>query len=244
MLILFVAACSTPRVATVDEDNKFTEASISADSLLSHLPDYSSSLNTIRGKGKAIVSEPGHSERVTVYFSGNRERSLVRIKNSLGIEGGQILSTGDSLLIYNKVDKEAQKISVHDDNVTSMGHLASVNAVHLMNFIPQTADEIKQIYESDSNYLLVLRSGTEVYVDKQSFNVRQVDQPMRSGAPYSRIVYDAYGTIEGFILPRRVTIFSADSRSKVALLIQSLEVNPTDLDLNIDLPDDVKFVTQ
>lgn len=240
---VLAAACSSPRIATVDEDQEFRRSSISADSILSGVPDYSLSLNTIEGKGKAIVSEPGNTERVTVYFSGNRQKSLVTIKNALGIEGGQILSEGDSLLVYNKVDKIAHRISVRDDQMTSVQHLASVNILKMMNFVPQ-ADRVKNVYESQDRYLLLLETGAEVFVDKNSFNVRRVDQPRSTGLPYSRIIYEAYGSIGGFNLPRRVTIFSADARSKVALLIQSLEVNPGNLDLEIDLPNDVKFVSQ
>ncbi|MDR8390659.1 DUF4292 domain-containing protein [Aliifodinibius sp. S!AR15-10] len=238
-----IAACSTPKIATVDNDREFGPSAASPDSILGHLPDYSETLNTLQGKGKAIVSEPGNSERVTIYFAGNREKSLVTIKNSLGIEGGQILSEGDSLLVYNKVDKVARKISVRDGNVTSVGHLASVNVLEMMNFVPQTA-EIDKILESESSYLLVMQNGTKVYIDQDNNDLLQVDQPAQSDLPYSRIVYDAYGRIDGFKLPRRVTIFSADGQSKVALLIQSLDVNPGSLDLEIDLPNDVKLVTQ
>ncbi|MFH5832625.1 DUF4292 domain-containing protein [Halalkalibaculum sp. DA3122] len=242
-LVALSAACSSPRIATVDTDRDFERSPVRGDTLLAHLPDYSASLNTIRGKGKAIVSEPGNSERVTVYFSGNRGKSLVTIKNALGIEGGQLLSEGDSLLIYNKVDRTARKISVLDRNVTSIGHLASVNVLEMINFVPRQGRTLR-VYESENRYLVVMKSGTKVYIDKNNYNVRRVDQPTSANLPYSRIIYEAYGTINGFKLPRRVTIFSADAESKVALLIQSLEINPGELDLDIDLPSDVKLVTQ
>ena len=243
LILLAAAGCSPTRVATVDVGSDFRPSNTPADSVLNRMPDYSDTLNTISGKGKAIVSEPGNTERVTVYFSGNRDKSLVTIKNSLGIEGGQILSEGDSLLIYNKVDKQAQKISVSDPGVSSVGHLASVNILRMMNYLP-AEHRTRQLFESGKSYLLVLQDNTKVYIDKKSYNVLQVDQPKGAALPYSRIVYDAYGQINGFKLPRRVTIFSVDGSAKVALLIQSLDVNPADPDLEIDLPNDVKFVTQ
>lgn len=243
ILVLFAAACSTPRVATVDENTEFTRSSMELDSIMAGVPNYSSSLMTIAGKGKAFVSEPGNNERVTINFSGNRQRSLVTIKNALGIEGGKILSEGDSLLIYNKVDNIAQKVPVTSGKVSSVQHLASVNIVQMMNYVPDF-NQVRSVYESDDRYLLAMNNGAEVFIHKNTLNVVRVDQPRRSGLPYSRIVYEAYGTIGEFKLPRRVTIFSADARSKVALLIQSLEVNPGELDLRIDLPNDVKLVTQ
>ena len=113
----------------------------------------------------------------------------------------------------------------------------------MMNFVPGT-DLSRKVYESESSYLVILENETRIYIDKKHHRVQQVDQPVHSGLPYSRIVYEAYGSIEGFQLPRRVTIFSSDSRTKVALLIQSLEINPENLDLDIKLPKDVKLVTQ
>lgn len=242
-IIFFAGACSSPRVATVDENQKFHRSSVNTDSILSHIPDYETSLQAIDGKGKAIVSEPGNTERVTVYFKGDQKKSLVTVKNALGIEGGQFLAEGDSLLIYNKVDNVAHKISVHNDRMSSVQHLASINILQMLNFAPEP-DQVTRVYESQDRFLLLLDTGAEVVVNKEDFNVRRVDQPRSTRLPYSRIIYEAYGSIEGFILPRRVTIFSADGQSKIALLIQSLEVNPGDLELEIDLPNDVKFVSQ
>lgn len=241
-LLLTTAACSSTRVLEM-EDETLQKSAVSADSILSGIPDYNRSLTSLKGNGRAIVSEPGNTERVKVYFTSNRSRSLVTIKNGLGIEGGRLLAHEDSMLIYNKVDNIAQRVSVTDDRLSSVNHLASVNIVDLMNFTVDRKD-VKTVYESESNYILLLKRGGKIFVDKQEFTVLQVDQPGRAGVPYSRIIYEAYGKIEGYTIPRRVTIFSADARSKVALLIQSLEINPGELDLDIELPEDVKFVRQ
>ena len=58
-------------------------------------------------------------------------------------------------------------------------------------------------------------------------------------APYSRIIYESYGELNGFTLPRKITIFSADGDSRVVFLVRSLEVNPNKLDLEIDIPNDI-----
>lgn len=246
ILLLVTAACTTTRVPVAVPDvagADLQRADIAPDTLTARMPDFTGTLNALKGRGRAIVSEPGNSERVTVHFSGNRQKSRVTIKNGLGIEGGEIFSEGDSMLIYNKVDKIARKVSVGDEHLTSVSHLASVNIVEMMNFTVRSR-QVASVYESDQSYLLLLDSGGEVYLDRNSYTVQQVNQPLRSGAPYSRIIYEAYGEIEGYILPRRVTIFSMDGSAKVTLLIQSLEINPEDLDLSIELPEDVKLVTQ
>jgi len=235
-------SCTSTRVLELD-DTTYRRSSVSADSILAGMPDYRHSLDALSGKGRAIVSEPGNTERVTVLFSSNRSRSLVTIRNGLGIEGGKLLAHGDSLLIYNKVDNEARRLSVTRDRLTSVNNLASLNIVKMMNFTVNK-NEVETVYESESSFILSLNRGGRVFVDKNSLTVLQVDQPRGTMTPYSRIIYEAYGKIEGYTIPRRVTIFSADAQSKVALLIQSLDINPEDLVLDIELPEDVKYVIQ
>src|SRR5699024_1518270 len=166
--------------------------------------------------------------------------SRVTFKKRLGIEGGQLLAGTDSLLIYNKIDDYARIIPVEQGAISRVNNLASVNILEIIN-IPVEAEQVKEVLENEKNYLLTLQTGTKIYVDKKTFLVQQVDQPATSSLPYSRIIYDAYDTIEGFSLPRRITIFSTDKSSRVALLVEALKINPTLESLTINLPDDIKI---
>ena len=240
MITVWVSACSTTKVVN---DEGLRKSSAAAGEIVPRIPNYTQELSAVSGKGKALVSEPDHSERVTVYFSSNRSKSLVTVRNNLGIEGGQLLADSDSLLIYNKVDKFARRISITEGNLSRLDHLASVNILDMMNYT-FSQDDVLNIYENDQTYLFRLSGGSQVYVDKSDFVIRRVDQPRGSGLPYSRIEYDAYSKINGFRLPRRVTIISSDGKSKVDLLVQSLQVNPGDLNLHIDIPDNITIVTR
>lgn len=240
VLIGIMSACSTVREVPAVEQRNFQESQTPIDSVVATLPDYSDTFNTVKGKGKAIVSEPENSERVTILFSSNREKSLITIKNSIGIEGGQLLTDGDSLLVYNKVDKYARKLSVSGGDLDDINNLATVNILEILNK-PVSAKEIRQIWENEEAYLLRLQSGASIFVGKENGLIKQIDQPQEPGIPYSQIKYEGYERIEGLKLPRRITIFSADKSAKVDLLIQSLEVNPELGELEIDLPDDIKI---
>lgn len=237
ILILFsaLAACSSPRVLITDG---FSPSAASPDSLLARHHNFGKTLNAVSGKGRAIISEPGNSERLTIDFSANTELSLLTIQNRIGIEGGQLLVSRDSILIYNKIDKEAHIISVHDGRRTSLNELASVNILELLNFTFR-AGEVEQVYENEEFYRLRLFSGTQVFLAKASLEILRVEQPQHSGYPYSEITYEAYGEIEGLRLPRRATIISADKKSKVAFLIQTLDINPRNLDLQINIPKEI-----
>lgn len=137
ILCLTIAACSGPEELTTDKPEGFEASPISPSEIITAIPDYSTNLQTISGKGRAIVSEPGNTERVTISFSSNRAKSKVTVRNSIGVEGGQLLTDGDTLLVYNKLDNFARKIPVRGGNLTRINRIASLNILDMINF---TAD--------------------------------------------------------------------------------------------------------
>lgn len=235
MLCLLLASCSSSRELSQDG---FTASQKAGSEIVSDIPDYSTKLTSIEGKGRAIVSEPGNTERLTVLFSSNRVKSLVTVRNGIGIEGGQLLTDGDTLLVYNKVDKFAKKIPIRGGNLNRINRLASLNILEMISYSVSN-DEIESVSENANLYRLRLSSGAKVDVSQKSGLIRQVIQPPNSNLPYSKITYDAYGDIEGFKLPRRISIFGAEGKSKVALQLTGLELNPELESLTINLPDDI-----
>ena len=230
-----ITSCTSTRTIT---EGDFSQSEVSTEDVVSTIPDYKSELNSIKGRGRALVSEPGNSDRVTIDFQANEQLSLLTIQNRIGIEGGQMLVDSDSILIYNKLDKIAQKISIYDGRMTSLNELASINILDLINYKVDEED-VRSVWESNNSYQLRLKNGARVYVNKEQGWVQQVEQTRRGLAPYSKIIYESYGELNGFILPRKITIFSADGDSRVLFLVRSLQVNPGKLDLQIDIPKDV-----
>ncbi|WP_441001447.1 DUF4292 domain-containing protein [Fodinibius sp. SL11] len=234
-LCLALISCSGSQKLV--EDN-FRPSQENLSQVINQLPDYSDDLQSVKGKGRAIVSEPGNTERVTIRFASNQQKSLVTIRNGIGIEGGQLLTDGDTLLIYNKVDKYARKVPVQGTSLDRINRLASLNILDMLNYSVKEKD-ITEFLENETLYQLRLRSGTKVYIDKSSHTIRKIIQPSSSNLPYSKIEYDAYTSIEGFTLPRRISIFGPEGDSKVALQLTALELNPKLDVLTIELPDDI-----
>ncbi len=231
-------SCSSSGELTESEEN-LSEASISVDQLLESVPNYRESLQTVSGRGRAIVSEPGNSERVTLEFLSNRTESLITVRTSVGIEGGQIFVDSDSLLVYNRVDKFAEKVPLNQGKLTSVGSIASVNMLDLFNYT-FTKSNVDGLYEADNFYVAILVNEVRVQVSKESGRILEVNVPEGNRTvPYSRIIYEGYGEIEGFQLPRKITIFSQDGESRATLLVQNLEINEELPRLGIELPDDI-----
>lgn len=240
MACLVMAGCSSSKKLA---KGGFTPSSVNASKIVSSIPDYQDTLQSIKGKGRAIVSEPGNTERVTVLFSSNRMKSLVTVRNGIGIEGGQMLSDGDTLLVYNKIDKFARKIPIRGGKLDRINRLASLNILDMISYSVSSSD-VETVWENKELYQLQLSSGTNVFVDKKSGVVRQVEQPPNSELPYSKIKYDAYSSIKGFTLPRRISIFGSEGESKIVLQLMELDINPALDSLTINLPDDISVYYQ
>lgn len=234
--ILWTSCSSTQQLSK----EGFRQSETDKTTITQELPDYSDKLTSLKGKGRAIVSEPNNSDRVTLLFSSNRQKSLVTVRNRLGIEGGKLLTDGDTLLVYNKVDKYARKIPIRGGKLKRINRLASLNILDIINYTVENED-VTQVQENQSHFKLLTTNKAEIFVDKESHRVQEVVQPTNSTLPYSKIVYDAYSKLNGFILPRRITIFGAEGSSKIALQLTSLDINPDIGILTIDLPDDIRI---
>jgi len=232
---LLVSCSSTKKVTT---NEKLYEVTIPLSEIIAKIPNYSGSLTSIKGKGRAIVSEPGKSDRVTVDFETDTVLSLLKFKNRIGISGGSMLVDNDSILVYNKIDKYAEKISIQNGRTTNLNELASVNLLDLLNYKIESED-VEQILQSDSEYVIGFYNKGIALINKKNGTVSYVEQARSSGLPYSSLTYESYGTIEGYTLPRKITILSMDRNSQVIFQIRLLEVNPENLNLEIDIPKDI-----
>ena len=234
---VLLAGCST--TAVVADTESLEPADITTDELMALIPDYREQLTTISGSGRAIVSEPGNSERVSIQFQSNKQESLIHVRSGAGIEGGQIYADRDSLMVYNRLDKIAEKVPLHHGNLSSVGSLASVNLLDLFNYTidPETIDKI---FLDSNSFVLLLANRTLIRISKRDGAVESVVHANDNrSAPYSRLEYEGYTAIDQLLLPRRITIYSKDGHSRATLLVQRLEINPSLPPLGIDLPDDI-----
>lgn len=237
-LFVFMMACSATKEVSNDPITDYSKYEGPLSELIDQIPNYYGLINAVDGRGRAIVSEPGNNERFNIDFTSDTSLSLLKIKNRLGIEGGAMLVDADSILMYYKVDKIAQKVSITDGRLTSLNELASVNLIDLLHFKVSEKNVI-EAYEAEDHYILRLTSDGGVRVGKSSLLVEEVRQPATAGLPYSEIIYENYGELDGYRLPRKITIFSADRESKVVFQIRSLTLNPSEPDLTLTIPSNI-----
>lgn len=238
VLAIFAFSCTTTSKLSELKNEELYSVKIPLNEVILKIPNYAGQLNSAKGNGRAIISEPGNSDRVTINFETDTTLSLLTFKNRIGINGGSMLVDSDSILIYNRIDKYAQKVSINDGRITSLNELASANLLDLMNF-KIYAKDVKDILQSDTEYVFRFKNRGIARINKKNGTVTYVEQPRSIGLPYSSLLYENYGIINGYTLPRKITIFSADQSSKVVFQIRSLDVNPDTINLTIEIPEEI-----
>lgn len=238
--LLLFAGCRAP--LELLETGELERADISTEALVDMVPDYSDRLQTLSGSGRAFISQPGNSDRVSIDFHSNREVSLVTFRNRLGMEGGQLLVEEDSVLVYNRIDKVAEKISLKDANLTEVGTLATINLVELFHY-PIQRSEITDIYQDDQYYVAITEDRTRITIDKNSGFIMDLQTHPDSDAPYSRISYESYESLGDFYLPKKITIFSQDGAIRVTMLVRQIQANQELPELKIQVPDEVPIIS-
>jgi hypothetical protein len=98
---------------------------------------------------------------------------------------------------------------------------------------------VESVYEDADTFVLLLRDDSFVRIRKESYLVQEVVRRRAEGASIGRIEYDGFADLEGFMMPRRITVYSSDGTSRAVLIVQSLEINTELPDLALTIPEDI-----
>lgn len=240
LIAIFILASCTPSKTVLKKDEVLLPVTEPTKDIVAKIPNYSNQINAVKGKARAIISEPGNSDRVTLNFETDASLSLLTIKNRVGIEGGKLLVDRDSILIYDKTENVAQKISIQDGHLTNLNELASVNLLDLLNFKIILAD-VKSIFQTQNEFVLRLNNKGTARINKKDWTINSIVQAWDSGLPFSKIEYDSYAEVEGYKLPRKITILSRDGASRITLQILGLDINPSTLNLELKIPNNIRI---
>src|SRR5690606_8300413 len=123
------------------------------------------------------LSSPGSSERGSADFIADRSRLLIHLRNHIGVEGGHVLADRDSVLLYYSIDKVAWKPSVMDyETMPDISLRLPLNLLDVLNPVID-GDAIGHVLENANQYLLHMRDGTQVVIDKHTKNVHTMRYP-------------------------------------------------------------------
>lgn len=204
--------------------------------MVSELPQLDS-IVAIHGKARAIVRQPGGSERLTLYFDGTTDTTKLRIKNQVGIEGGRILADSDSVLIYNRIEETARKIARTEG---FYNELNSLGQLHLLEIVTPglSSDRVQSVFENETHYVLKTKDKQLVHIQKENHAIQQIEYTRRDN-DISRISYETYTDVDSYRIPRKITIINQKLDTHILLMIQEITLNPGQLNLQIDIPADI-----
>ncbi len=239
-MLAFLAACSVTEPLQVD-DMAFVPSEMDAEAFFEEYAAQNVIPQALSGRASVQVSEPGQTDRASVQFRSDRYQSLLLISNNLGIEGGRIHSDPDSVVVYNRIEKVAHKMSHEDAAWFYLNGIGAMNLIRMLH--PFTGPEqIGAIFESDEFFLVETAAGERHLLSREGLVLRRTERLDVHPEAYSTFEFENHAELDGYRLPRRIRILSYDGKSNIFLVIRSLETNPSGLDFDPGIPDDIEII--
>ena len=196
--------------------------------------------------GNLQIAGPDESQSATFSLRVRIGDSLTAVvRGPLGIEGGRGLVTPDSFYAADRINRQflVGPVRAADRYVPGAGSQERIARAALGLLVPE-ADVEWSVAAADGLYRLVgrLPGGTarEYTVDPALWRVTRVLEFDAQGRSAGRQTFEAFDTVEGVVLPRRVVLEGGGTT--VTLEHRQIRVNPPDLRLRFQRPDDYERV--
>jgi len=240
--VLLLASCA-PKQELLSPDENFEPSSQNATELLARLRPLYTPVVSVSGRGRAQVSGPGTSERSTITFASDRNRTLLTFRNSLGIEGGRLLVEPDSVTFYNRIDQFAQRIGIRDQDIMLENGFYAVNMLSVLD--PDIRERrARRAYENPDSWMIVFDDQSRMTFDRTTGNLTRYDMPMMHNLAFSTYLFGNHVRIAGYAMPQNIQILSNDRRTAVTIQVQSYEVNAAISELTLDIPAHIRIIRQ
>lgn len=196
---------------------------------------------SISGRATAQMSEPGNTERFMLRFQSDHSHSLLTLTNTLNIEAGRIYSDTDSVIVYNRIEKEAHKMSHADAAFFYLNGMSTFNLIEMMHPL-RDKEEIRRIFENKQYYRVETKDGRYLYIERESMRLKRTEQIAASPDGYQIFEFEQYIRMEGYVLPRHIRLLSSSEKSIIFLVIRALDLNPKLDEPDPGIPDNISLI--
>jgi len=235
MTVVLAVGCS-PRVVTIEESNEtFSASNRNPAEVLEQLRRNNPDLDGLSGRGRVQVSMPGSTERSTIVFTSDRQRSLLIFRNSLGIETGRLLVEPDSVTLYNRIENYVQRVSTANQDVLLDNGFYAVNMLNVLSPDFETLRP-RTLLESEDSWMITFEDRSRMVFRKSDGNLTRVEYHLSNPTAFSSYLFADSITVNGYELPRNIQILSNDRQSAIYLTVQDYQVNPAGLNLDPGIP--------
>lgn len=220
-LILFLAASCAPKPILLNEGT-FDLSKRDANEVMGELFDAASVAASVSGSARVQASSPGLTERGVMDFASNRDSSYASIRNGIGIEGYRMLIDGDSITVYNRIDKYAERVAL-EDAILPMTLLDILNPDFL-------SKKVLRLYENPTYWYFQFTDGSAAIVGRADGHIRRLD------ASFATVLYEDVALNGGVPMARRIQLLSHDQKTNIFFNIQAVRMNPESLEFDLRMP--------
>ena len=204
-------------------------------------------VESVAADGDLTIESGGNRQSASYSLRARLADSLtVVVRGPLGIEGGRGLATPDSFFAADRINRQflTGPVSAADRYVPGAGSSERVARAALGLLVPE-ADVRWTLTPEGGRYRLVGplpdgRGAREYLVDPGLWRVVRVREFGPDGRQVGAQTAEAFDTVDGVVLPRRVRLDGGDTEVEVEH--RRLAVNPPDLRLRFQRPTDYDVV--
>lgn len=204
-------------------------------------------VQTAAADGDLRIEVDGDDQGATFSLRVRLRDSLTAVvRGPLGIEGGRGLVTTDSFYVVDRINRQllVGPVRAADRYVPGAGSQEQIARAALGLLVPE--DGVAwSVTPVDGQYRLVGRlpggvGSREYTIDPALWRVVRVLDFDAQGQRVGRQTFEAFDTVEGVVLPRRVLLEGGGTT--VTLEHRRLVVNPPDLRFRFSRPDDYETI--
>ena len=196
--------------------------------------------------GDLAITSPDGDQSASFSLRARLADSVtVTVRGPLGIEAGRALVTPDSVFVVNKLARQflLGPIAFADTFVPGASVDGRIARAALGLLVPERGPAWTRSVDDDA-YRLTARldggGGREYTVDPTVWRVVRVREFGPDGTLVGVQSVEAFDTVDGVVLPRRVSFEGTDGGA--VLEHRRLVVNPADLRLRFRRPDDYEVL--
>lgn len=240
---LIVAGCSGSeeiRSATSTEFPGHSAQQIHQQITLS--PD---TLAAFSAQARLSVDAPQRNGQFNATIRQRRNDSLyMSISPGLGVEAARLLVTPDSFFVYDRINKQLAFGALHEAQANLPVLLTTQDIfVNMLGLLAPDPSVSWQVEADDEFYYLHDPSYQRTFkVDPSVWRVVQYEERQDDGTVIEERTFADFETVEGVMIPRRITLRRPQDEATASLLYRSVDLNPGSLSFDLEVGSDVSRI--
>ena len=211
----------------------------------------SEKLSSLDADGEISIDSPEMNNTGSITVSINKPDSIyTKIEGPFGLDIADLLITRNNYIYYNVTDNRVisgistpnnlriiMKVNVDFDEI--------INAFSGKYIFKDEVYEDVKITRSENNYLVTLKSGSELkkfWIDAQNYYVNKIGTYDDKGNTKIEIIYENFYERNGIHFPKKITVNRPSEKQNIWLTYNNEEFNNNKLTYKLKIPKSAKKI--